>query len=128
MSDDHMETFEDFWPFYLSEHSDSTNRALHAVGTTAAVATAAYALLRRKPKLLALAPLVGYGPAWIGHFLVEGNRPATFKHPLWSLRGDFKMLGLMLTQELDEEILRQLDRKGGLALIPEPYEYEPGDE
>jgi hypothetical protein len=106
MSDEQFESFEDFWAYYLAEHNDPTNRLLHAIGTSAAVATVGLALLKKKPKLLALAPLVGYGPAWIGHFLVEGNRPATFGNPLWSLRGDFKMLRLMLSDELDEEVLR----------------------
>ncbi len=106
MSDEKFDSFDEFWPYYLSEHSDPTNRLLHAIGTSTAVATAAYALLKKKPKLLALAPLLGYGPAWIGHFLVEKNRPATFGNPLYSLRGDFKMLRLMLADELDEEMLR----------------------
>jgi len=106
MSDEKFESFDDFWAYYLAQHSDPTNRLIHAIGTSAAVATAVYALIKRKPKLLALAPLMGYGPAWIGHFLVEGNRPATIGNPLWSLRGDMKMLRLMLSDELDEEILR----------------------
>ncbi|AWV90817.1 DUF962 domain-containing protein [Bradymonas sediminis] len=106
MSDEKFENFDDFWAYYLAQHSDPTNRLMHAIGTSAALATAAYAVFKRKPKLLALAPLIGYGPAWIGHFLVEGNRPATLGNPLWSLRGDMKMLRLMLSDELDEEILR----------------------
>lgn len=106
MSDEKFETFEDFWPHYVSEHSDPTNRLLHAVGTSAALVTAGYALFKRKPKLLAAAALIGYGSAWIGHLAVEGNRPATFKHPLWSLRGDLRMLQLMLVDEFDEELLR----------------------
>lgn len=106
MSDETHDSFEEFWPYYLAEHGDPVNRWLHAIGTTGALATAAAALIQRKPKLLAFAPLIGYGPAWIGHFLIEKNRPATFKHPLWSLRGDFKMLRLMLADELDEEIYR----------------------
>lgn len=106
MSDENFENFDDFWPFYLAQHTDPGNRLLHAIGTGAALATVGVAIVKRKPKLLALAALIGYGPAWAGHFLVEGNRPATFKNPLWSLRGDVKMLRLMLSDELDEEILR----------------------
>lgn len=106
MSDDKFESFDDFWPYYLAEHSDPTNRLLHAIGTSAALFTAAAGIIKKNPKLLALAPLLGYGPAWIGHFLVEKNRPATFKHPLWSLRGDLKMLRLILGDEIDEEMLR----------------------
>ena len=106
MSDEKFEYFDDFWPSYLAQHSDPTNRLLHALGTSAALATVGVALVKRKPKLLALAALLGYGPAWVGHYLVEGNQPATLKNPLWSLRGDLRMLRLMATDELDEEILR----------------------
>ena len=106
MSDLKFESFEDFWPFYLREHSDSTNRVLHAIGTTSAVSLVAAAILLRKPWLLAAAPFAGYGPAWVGHYIIEKNRPATFTHPLWSLIGDFKMNGLMWTGKLDAELVK----------------------
>ena len=93
-------SFEAFWAYYLGEHESETNRRLHVLGTSAALATAALALLRRKPLLLALVPLIGYGPAWVGHFLVEGNRPATFRHPLWSLRADLRLTARALTGRL----------------------------
>jgi hypothetical protein len=104
-----FKSFEEFWPFYVQEHANATNRRLHFVGTGLALGTVAYALLKRKPKLLLLAPLAGYGFAWVGHFLVEKNRPATFKHPLWSLRGDFKMFGHMLAGTMDEEVRRVME-------------------
>jgi len=103
-----FQDFEDFWPFYLGEHRSRRSRALHVAGTTAALATAAYAIAKRKPKLLAIAPLLGYGPAWAGHFIIEKNRPATFSHPLWSLRGDLRMAKLTYLGQLREE----LDRLG----------------
>jgi len=106
MTDEHFESFDEFWPYYLAEHSDPTNRMLHFLGTMGAMATAGYAIATRKPKLLGLAPVIGYGAAWIGHYFVEKNRPATFKHPLWSLRGDFKMAGMMATRQLDDELRR----------------------
>ncbi len=105
MSQEEFESFEDFWPHYLHEHGDPTNRALHVGGTIAAVASIGVAVAARKPALLVLAPLLGYGAAWVGHFLIEKNRPASFKHPLWSLRGDFKMAGLAVTGQLDDELV-----------------------
>ncbi|MDG0818208.1 DUF962 domain-containing protein [Bdellovibrio svalbardensis] len=95
-----MKTFKEFWPFYLSEHSNLTNRRLHFVGTLL-VHIIFISLLVTKQWAFAWAlPIVGYGFAWVGHFIVERNRPATFKHPLWSLRGDFKMFYLMLMGKL----------------------------
>lgn len=106
MSDDQFDDFEDFWPHYVAEHSDPLNRFIHAVGTTGAIATAVVGLVKRDARLLALAPVIGYGSAWAGHLFVENNKPATFDHPMWSLRGDMRMLKLMLQDEMDEEILR----------------------
>jgi hypothetical protein len=36
--------------------------------------------------------LLGYGCAWVGHYAFEGNKPATFVYPIFSLMGDFNML------------------------------------
>ena len=104
--DEQFETFEDFWPYYLAEHSDPTNRALHVAGTVAAVTTVGVAAALRKPKLALLAPVIGYGAAWVGHYMIEKNRPATFSHPVWSLMGDFKMAGMAVTGQLDDELRR----------------------
>ena len=106
MAESEFKTFEDFWPFYLGEHADSTNRKLHVFGTTAALTVAATVIATRKWKALPLALVAGYGPAWVGHFIIEGNRPATFKHPLWSLRGDFKMNAMAWTGKLQNELER----------------------
>lgn len=110
-----FESFEEFWPFYVREHSDPTNRKLHFTGTALALATVGYAVLKRKPKALLVAPLFGYGFAWVGHFLVEKNRPATFAHPLWSLRGDFKMFANMLAGTMDEEVRRVMESEAPKA-------------
>lgn len=92
--------FEAFWPFYLREHSHPVNRALHVAGTAAGVTLAGVAVATLNPLLLPAAFVAGYGPAWVGHFVVEGNVPATFEHPLWSFRGDFRMCRLALTGRL----------------------------
>jgi hypothetical protein len=99
-------TFEEFWPYYVSEHRDPANRALHYVGTTLVIGTVATAAITMNPAWLLAAPVVGYGPAWIGHFFIEKNRPASFKYPLWSLAADFKMYGLALRGKMAEEVER----------------------
>jgi len=106
MTEARFESFEDFWPYYVGEHRDPLCRALHYVGTTLAIGTVATAALTANPAWLLLTPVVGYGPAWVGHFLIEGNVPATFKHPLWSLRGDLKMLRLALEGRMAQEVER----------------------
>lgn len=90
-----LKTYEEFWPFYVSQHLDPVNRALHFVGTTLVLVLLA-AGVAVSPIWWAAMPLGGYGFAWAGHFFFERNRPATFTYPLWSLRGDFRMYRLML--------------------------------
>lgn len=114
-----FETFEAFWPHYVKEHRKKATRVLHFVGTTGAMACVAGGLLTRKKWLLALAPVVGYGPAWASHFFVEKNKPATFTHPLWSLRGDLKMWWMMVRGEMDAEVDRVL-----ASLVDEAVEEE----
>ncbi|KYQ99738.1 hypothetical protein DLAC_03678 [Tieghemostelium lacteum] len=84
-------TFEDFYPFYLKEHSNRTNRRLHFVGTTLALLSIVYFFLTKKYHLLFVPLIFGYGFAWVGHFFFQKNKPATFKYPWFSLRGDFRM-------------------------------------
>lgn len=93
-------SFKEFYPFYLSEHANSFNRKLHFMGTTLVLLIALYSLVNRQPMYLLYMPIAGYGFAWFGHFFVEKNRPATFKHPLWSLYGDFVMYKDILTGKI----------------------------
>lgn len=119
-----FESFADFWPFYVREHANKTNRTLHFIGTTLAMSTVAAALLTKRRALLLAAPVLGYGFAWVGHFLVEGNKPATFKHPLWSLRGDFKMWSLIATGAMDAEVER-ITKSNGVHASAAPEEAAP---
>ncbi|MBK8256442.1 MAG: DUF962 domain-containing protein [Polyangiaceae bacterium] len=105
-----IETYEEFWPFYVREHSDPTNRKLHFVGTTGSIVFLTLAVLRRKPTHILHALLAGYGGAWIGHFAFQKNKPATFKYPLWSLYSDFRMYGKILTGQMDEEVRRAMEQ------------------
>lgn len=99
-------SFTDFWPFYLREHSRPRTRALHYAGTTLVIAVALFAILSGRWLWLLAIPLAGYGFAWLAHFAVERNRPATFTYPLWSLAADFKMWWLWLTGRLGAELER----------------------
>lgn len=93
-------SFAEFYPYYLSEHSDRTCRRLHFIGTSLVIALALAAALTGMHKLLILIPFAGYGFAWLGHFVFEKNRPATFQYPFYSLWGDFVMYKDMLTGKI----------------------------
>jgi hypothetical protein len=109
-----MKTFAEFWPYYVGEHSKPGTRALHFVGSTLVLGVLAYVLWSGRAWFLLLAPVFGYGFAWVSHFAVEKNRPATFKYPLWSLMGDWKMWGLMLAGRMGAELRRLgLEASGG---------------
>ena len=92
--------YEEFFTFYLGEHSHPRNRAMHAAGTVLGLCTLIVPFAIGRPWYALLWPVVAYGFAWTGHFLIEGNKPATFGHPFWSFISDFRMLGLMLTGRL----------------------------
>ncbi len=100
-------TYTEFWARYLNAHADPRTRALHYLGTLGAVACLVLAASGAEWRWLVAAPLVGYGPAWLGHGVFEHNRPETFAHPAWSLVSDLRMLGLFLTGRLAGEIERQ---------------------
>lgn len=87
----------EFYPYYLSEHSDKICRRMHFIGTSLVILTVVYALLQGPLTLLWLLPVLGYGFAWIGHYVFEKNRPATFQYPFYSLVSDFIMYRDMLT-------------------------------
>jgi hypothetical protein len=94
---DRFNSFREFYPFYLSEHRTRACRRLHFVGTSLVIGCAVAAIVSRNAWWLLAAPLCGYGFAWLGHFSFEHNRPATFRHPLYSLAGDWVMYRDMLT-------------------------------
>jgi hypothetical protein len=98
-----------FWPYYLREHSTPNCRRLHYAGTTLALLSLVAAIVLMMPWLILLALVAGYGPAWIAHFFVEKNRPATFTYPFWSLYSDFRMYFYWLGGKLPAEL-----KKAGL--------------
>ena len=92
--------YNEFFAFYVKQHSDPRNRLMHACGTTLGIAVVVFALATGHPWFALLWIPVAYGFAWTGHFLIEKNKPATFGHPFWSFISDFRMLGLMLVGRL----------------------------
>jgi hypothetical protein len=99
-------SFEEFWPFYLRQHSKPLTRALHFVGTDAALVAIVAAGWTRDARLLLVGLVAAYALAWVGHFFVERNRPATFIYPLWSFVADWKMWALMWRGRLSSELRR----------------------
>lgn len=84
-------SFSEFYPYYLEEHRDISNRRLHFAGSLLVIFFLVLTFLTKNWLLLILLPVIGYGFAWLGHFFFEKNKPATFKYPLYSLMGDWVM-------------------------------------
>jgi len=104
-----IRSFADFWPFYVRAHSRDRTRLLHATGSVLAVVMLGLAFAVSFWLLLAV-PVIGYAFAWYAHFFVEGNKPATFGHPFYSLAADYRMLFLMMAGRMDEEVARHAAR------------------
>ncbi|KAG2393884.1 hypothetical protein C9374_003648 [Naegleria lovaniensis] len=90
-------SFSEFYPFYISQHQNPVCRLLHVIGTFSGACVLGYCISMKKFWLMPTALLIGYGFAWIGHFVFEKNKPATFTYPLWSFMGDWKMMFEVLT-------------------------------
>ena len=98
--------FARFWPRYVAAHRCVRCRVMHYIGTTAGLGVAFYAVAVGPLWWLAVAPMVGYLFAWLGHWLFAGNRPETFGHPFYSLVADFKMLALACRGRMRAEVDR----------------------
>jgi len=93
-------SFRDFYPYYLSEHRDRRCRLLHFIGSLGVLAWLAFIFSTGRASWWPVALLIGYGFAWVGHFVFEHNRPATFKYPLYSFVGDWVMFGQILRGQI----------------------------
>ena len=96
----HFDSFTAFYPYYLGEHHNRTCRRLHFVGSTLALLLVAAGFVTNHALLFGVALVQGYGFAWVGHFFFEHNQPATFRHPLYSYLGDWKMWWQTLTGKI----------------------------
>lgn len=104
-SSTHFQSFKEFWPFYVSQHLNPVCRTLHYIGTSLGITALVYIIVTSQPWwtfFLCFAP--AYACAWIGHFVFEKNRPATFRYPRWSFLADFVMLYYFLTGKITAEI------------------------
>ncbi len=101
-----IQTYRQFWPYYLGEHRRRGTRALHYVGTTLGLATLAVAIIFTSWPFAVAAVVSGYAFAWIGHAFIERNKPATFTYPFWSLISDFRMYFLAVSGKLGSELAR----------------------
>lgn len=98
--------YREFWDFYVQEHSKPATRLLHFVGTSLGLLLLVWFILSGRWYFFPLFLVVGYAFAWFAHFVVEKNRPATFKYPLWSFVSDFKMMWYMITGRMSREVER----------------------
>ena len=99
-----FQSLKDFYPYYLTEHSNFTSRTLHFLGTALFIGLVIYSIIAGPLWLLAVAPVCAYFFAWIGHFVFERNKPATFRYPLYSLVSDFIMFYHILTFQVSERL------------------------
>ena len=104
-------TYAEFWDFYVQEHSKPLTHILHFVGTSLGIALLIFSIATGRWYFLPLFLVVGYAFAWFAHFVVEKNRPATFKYPLWSFISDFKMMWFMITGRMGREVERVSSRR-----------------
>jgi len=108
-----IQTYAEFWPYYLREHAQPATRGWHYVGTALALALLVFLLATQKWMLIPLVLVCGYFFAWVSHGLIEKNKPATFTYPLWSLKSDFKMFFHFVTGTMGRELV-----KAGVVPIP----------
>ncbi len=99
-----IQSYGEFLPYYLREHSHPTSRGLHYIGTLVGSCVVFYFAASETPYLFPLGFLFGYFCAWVGHFGFEKNKPATFKYPLWSFISDYVMLFYFLTGQIDHRM------------------------
>ena len=99
------QTLKEFYPYYLTEHSDATCRVLHYIGTSLVIGMLIFAIVSPAWWKFALLPILGYGFAWFGHFKFEKNKPATFQYPFYSLTSDFIMLFHFLSGQIDVKLI-----------------------
>lgn len=106
MSEERIKTYAEFWDFYVAEHSQPLTRLFHFIGTSLGIVLLVWIFRTGNFLYLPLCFATGYAFAWFSHFVIEKNKPATFKYPLWSFISDYKMMFYMLTGKMNAEVER----------------------
>ncbi len=106
MENERIVTYGEFWDFYVREHSKPMTRYLHFAGTLLGLVLLVWFLITGAFLYIPLCFVVGYAFAWFSHFVIEKNKPATFKYPLWSFISDYKMMFYMVTGRMNSEVTR----------------------
>jgi hypothetical protein len=104
--DNHPANYTQFWDFYVQEHSKPLTRLLHFIGTSLGIVLLIWFVWIGRWYFFPIFFVVGYAFAWFAHFVIEKNRPATFRYPLWSFISDFKMMWYMATGQMEKEVER----------------------
>lgn len=97
-------TFAEFWPEYVRAHSHLSTQIMHCVGTLLGWITLGVVLALHRWWWIPPALAIPYALAWISHFFIEHNKPASFGHPLWSSWADQRMVALMLAGRMGQEV------------------------
>ena len=113
--DKHEETFEEFWDEYVRHHQNPRNRALHLVGTSLALLAAGVGIAKRRPLLVAAAPVIAYGFSVCGHIFFEGSLPMSLSHPVRAVLANFKMIQKMMDGSIEAEVARVQRRQAAAA-------------
>lgn len=106
-----IQNYAEFWDFYIREHSKPLTRWFHFIGTLLATALFVWFIWRGTWYYFLVSFVVGYGFAWISHFFIEKNKPATFQYPIWSFASDYKMMFLMIVGKMNKEVERVLSKE-----------------
>ena len=95
-----IKVYHQFYRFYLTEHRNIMSRRLHVAGSSIGLYFFSKAILKRKPRYFIYGLVSGYACAWVGHFVFEKNKPASFKQPLYSFISDWRMFSDVLRGNL----------------------------
>lgn len=104
MTEQKFKTLKEFYPYYLTEHTNLTSRVLHFIGTGLVILSVFTGILFHEWRFILATPFLGYGFAWVGHFFFEKNKPSTFKYPMFSLASDFLLFWELLTGNQDFKV------------------------